>query len=179
MPSPPVEIHELVERHYAEVYRYALRLCGSAAEADDLVQEAFLTAHSKGAQIRDLQGARAWLYAVVRNAYLKLLRSPARKRSRALEQIPEPVIADEAHTLNLEFDAEALHRALQELHEEYRAPLVLYYFGELSYREIAEQMQVPIGTVMSRLSRAKAWLRDRMSANAPRGRVPVAQGNTL
>jgi RNA polymerase sigma-70 factor (ECF subfamily) len=60
-----------------------------------------------------------------------------------------------------------LQRALQDLCEEYRTPLVLYYFGHLSYREIAAQLQVPLGTVMSRLARAKGWLRDRLTLAAP------------
>ncbi len=178
MPPRAVDMNELVDRHYAEVYRYAHRLCGSASEADDLVQEAFLTAQCKGEQIRDAAGARAWLYTVVRNVYLKQLRSPGRRRGHALEQTPEPVAACDPLELNLDFDAEALQNALLELSEEYRTPLLLYYFGDLSYREIADQMQVPIGTVMSRLSRAKSWLRDRLSTNQSAGGIPAVQGST-
>lgn len=177
MPPRAVEMNELVDRHYAEVYRYAHRLCGSASEADDLVQEAFLTAQSKGTQIRDAAGARAWLYTVVRNAYLKQWRSPARRRGRSLDQSPEPVVERDPLELNLEFDGEALQNALLELSEEYRTPLLLYYFGDLSYREIAEQIEVPIGTVMSRLSRAKTWLRERLSADHSAVTAPVSQGN--
>ncbi|MDB5334744.1 MAG: sigH, partial [Planctomycetaceae bacterium] len=60
-------------------------------------------------------------------------------------------------------DEEQLQAALLELPEEYRSPVVLFYFGELSYKEIAEQLEVPIGTVMSRLARAKSLLKKRLS----------------
>lgn len=157
----------LVDRFYAELYRYALRLSGSASEAEDLVQEAFLTAQAKGAQIRDLTEARAWLYTVLRNVYLAQLRSPGRQRARPLDQVPEPWSEGDPRHLNFDFDGEVLQRALQELSEEFRTPLVLYYFGDLSYREIAAQLQVPLGTVMSRLARAKGWLRDRLTVAEP------------
>jgi RNA polymerase sigma-70 factor (ECF subfamily) len=167
MPSGSVDMNGLVDRFYAELYRYALRLSGSASEAEDLVQEAFLTAQAKGGQIRDVGEARAWLYTVLRNVYLQQVRSPGRQRARSLDQVPEPWSAGDPRDLNLDFDGEALQRALQDLCEEYRTPLVLYYFGHLSYREIAAQLQVPLGTVMSRLARAKGWLRDRLTLAAP------------
>jgi RNA polymerase sigma-70 factor (ECF subfamily) len=167
MPSESVDMNGLVDRFYAELYRYALRLSGSASEADDLVQEAFLTAQAKGGQIRDWSEARAWLYTVLRNAYLQQLRSPGRQRARPLDQAPEPWFAGDPRELNLDFDGEALQRALQDLCEEYRTPLVLYYFGHLSYREIAAQLKVPMGTVMSRLARAKGWLRERLTIVEP------------
>lgn len=172
----PVDLNELVDRYHAELYRYAHRLCGSAAEADDLVQEAYLTAQTKGDQIRDAESARSWLYTVVRNAYLKLLRAPARRRRRPIEDAAEQFTSGD---LGPDFDAEALQNALLELNEDHRTPLLLYYFGDLSYREIADQLQVPIGTVMSRLSRAKAWLRERLGSDPASTRlVPASQGTT-
>ena len=68
-------------------------------------------------------------------------------------------------------DPEQLQQALNELSEVYRTPLILYYFDEFSYREIAEQMDLPIGTVMSKLARAKAWLRARLLPTAAAGPV--------
>ncbi|RPI79499.1 MAG: RNA polymerase sigma factor [Planctomycetaceae bacterium] len=177
MEQRALDITELVDRHYSLVYRYAYRLSGSAADADDLVQEAFLTAQSKGGQIREAACARSWLCTVVRNAYLKQLRSPGRRRGRALDQSPEPVVEVSPAELNLDFDEEALRDALRDLAEEFRAPLLLYYFGEHSYREIADQLELPIGTVMSRLSRAKAWLRTRLSQSAANRLVPAAIGH--
>jgi len=176
MPSGSVDMNELVDRFYAEIYRYALRLSGSASEAEDLVQEAFLTAQAKGGQIRESGEARAWLYTVVRNAYLRQLRSPGRQRALPLERAPEPWAAENPRDLNLNFDGEALQLALQDLCEEYRTPLLLYYFGDLSYREIAEQLQVPVGTVMSRLSRAKTWLRDRLAVTEPADLLTTTPG---
>src|SRR5207253_6809688 len=70
------------------------------------------------------------------------------------EALPEPLPA---------IDPEQLQQALNELPEVYRTPIILFYFEEFGYREIAEQMELPIGTVMSRLARAKAYLRSRLA----------------
>jgi RNA polymerase sigma-70 factor (ECF subfamily) len=78
----------------------------------------------------------------------------------ALDALPEP---SDSIDEPLEFDSEKLQLALNELPEEFRFPLVLFYFQELSYQEIAAQLDVPLGTVMSRLSRGKQHLRRRLS----------------
>ena len=171
-----LDITRLVDLNYASVYRYAFRLSGSAADAEDLVQEAFLAVQAKGGQIREADSARSWLYAVVRNAYLKQLRSPGRRRGRSIELTSEPLAPPGPWEWQHDFDAEALQAALLDLPEEYRTPIVLYYFSDCSYREIADQLQVPMGTVMSRLSRAKSALRDRLSTEVPGALVPASQG---
>jgi RNA polymerase sigma-70 factor, ECF subfamily len=150
---------ELVEQHYALLYRYAYRLTGSEADAEDLTQQAFLIAQSKWDQLRDESRARSWLFTIIRNAYLKQLRAPVCLSSCALDELGE---SPESAT-SIEFDGEQLQSVLNDLPEEYRSPIILFYFQEFSYKEIAEQMQVPIGTVMSRLARAKAYLRQRLS----------------
>lgn len=156
-------IEKLVEEHYAALYRYAYRLSGSEADADDLVQEAFCKAQSNLGQLRDLTKARGWLFTILRNGFLQ----KARQRQPVLsyemiEEMPEPE-ADELP----EIDPDQLQQALNELPELFRAPVVLYYFEDFSYRDIAEQMDLPIGTVMSRLSRAKAYLRSRLLIGDP------------
>lgn len=152
-------IAELVEQHYALLYRYAYRLTGSEADAEDLTQQAFLTAQSKWDQLRDESRARSWLFTIIRNAYLKQLRAPVCLSSCTLDELSEsPEPGD-----SIDFDGEQLQSVLNDLPEEYRSPIVLFYFQEFSYKEIAEQMQVPLGTVMSRLARAKAYLRQRLS----------------
>jgi RNA polymerase sigma-70 factor (ECF subfamily) len=150
---------ELVEQHYALLYRYAYRLSGSEADAEDLTQQAFLTAQSKWEQLRDESRARSWLFTILRNDYLKQLRGPVCLSSCALDELPESPDSGDS----VEFDSEQLQNVLNDLPEEYRSPIILFYFQEFSYKEIAEQMQVPLGTVMSRLARAKAYLRQRLS----------------
>lgn len=157
-PQPEVAIAELIERHYRWIYRYAYRLSGSAADAEDLTQQTFLVAQTKLDQLRDPGVAAHWLCAIVRNGYLKSVRRTLRPVS--LEVIPEPTCEPACPA---EIDPEQLQAALNELPDEFRIPLVLFYFEDCSYKEIAEQLEVPIGTVMSRLSRAKAHVRQRLA----------------
>lgn len=158
--SPPA-VTDLVERHYELLYRFAYRLSGSAADAEDLVQQAFLAAHSKLGQLREADKARAWLIAVVRNAYRKSLRRDRPLPFATVGDVPEP--CDEG-ALERMIDAESVQAALAELPEEFRSAVILFYFDEFSYKQIAEMLEVPIGTVMSRLSRGKAHLRQRLAA---------------
>ena len=75
-----------------------------------------------------------------------------------------------------EIDPAKLQQALNELDETFRTPIILFYFEEFSYRDIAEQMDLPIGTVMSRLARAKAFLRSRLAPHDPDGNGPLPAG---
>lgn len=154
-----VRLSELVERHYALVYWYAYRLSGSEVDAEDLTQQTFLCAQLRLGQLRDFDRAKTWLCTILRNLYLKQLRSPRPMIFRSLEDLSDlPAGAP----LDLPFDQDQLQSALDELPEEYRSPIILFYFGEFSYKQIAEQMDVPVGTIMSRLARAKAYLRRRL-----------------
>ena len=153
------EVANLVEAHYALLYRYAYRLAGNAADAEDLTQQAFLTAQGKFEQLRASENAKAWLFAIVRNAYLKSRRGPGGKPVFPLDRVAEP-----SHTPDIppELSGEELTRLLAEMPDDFRIPLILFYFEDLSYREIASTLELPIGTVMSRLSRGKTHLRQRL-----------------
>jgi RNA polymerase sigma-70 factor (ECF subfamily) len=160
MPGNPPTVQRLVEEHYDSLYRYAYRLSGASADAEDLTQEAFCKAQSKLSQLRDPGRARPWLFSILRNEYLHRVRDEGKEHLVPLdgvgdlaEPLPEPLP---------DIDPEQLQQALNELSEVYRTPIILYYFEDFGYREIAEQMELPIGTVMSRLARAKAHLRARL-----------------
>ena len=161
--SAPVEIAELVKHHYAMLYRYAYRMCGSAPDAEDLTQEVFCTAQAKLDQLRDKSAARGWLCTILRNCYLRSARAHRRLSLIAwedgtLDEAEAPPPPDD------KIDPQRLQEALDELPEDFRTPLVLFYFEEFSYREIAQQIGVPIGTVMSRLARGKTRLRAMLGA---------------
>ncbi len=142
------------------LYRYAYRLSGAPADAEDLTQETFCKAQSQLSQLRDIERARSWLFSILRNTYLQRLRKENRL-SVALDDVGE--LPDPAPDEDLpEIDQEELQKVLDEMPEAFRTPVLLYYFEEFSYRDIAEQMELPIGTVMSRLSRAKAYLRRKL-----------------
>jgi RNA polymerase sigma-70 factor (ECF subfamily) len=165
LPGSQPNVQQLVEQHYPNLYRYAYRLTGSSADAEDLTQDTFCKAQVQIAQLREPARAKAWLFSILRNAYLHRVRSLKVHRQVSLDHIgdlpdaqPEPLP---------EVDPQRLQQALDELPEVFRTPVILYYFDEFSYRDIAEQMDLPLGTVMSRLARAKAYLRGRLLQPAP------------
>jgi RNA polymerase sigma factor (sigma-70 family) len=154
------ELRELVDAHYEALYRYAYRLTGAAADAEDLTQEAFGKALARLAQLREPDRAKAWLFRILRNLYLHKVRDEKRHRVVPLDAVGD--LPGRAVEEPPAIDASQLQRALDELEEGFRTPVILFYFEEFSYRDIAEQMELPIGTVMSRLARAKAYLRAKL-----------------
>jgi RNA polymerase sigma-70 factor (ECF subfamily) len=159
------KVEQLVTAFYEPLYRYAYRLSGSPQEAEDLTQEAFCQAQSKLGQLRDESRAKAWLFSILRNAYLHRVRASKQERRVPFDSVGE--IPDRPSEPLPEIDPAELQRALGEMPEVFRTPVILYYFEDFSYREIAEQMEVPLGTVMSRLARAKSLLRQRLLSPAP------------
>lgn len=164
----PDSIGELVEGHYEDLYRFAYRLSGCHADAEDLTQQAFLIACKKLHQVQDPARVRGWMLTIVRNVYLKSRQRVARQYA-CFDMIA--VEHCEADFTEFNFDEEALQHALEEIPEPYRISILLYYFEEIGYKEIAELLGIPIGTVMSRLSRARKFLRERLSSEA---RTPVS-----
>jgi RNA polymerase sigma-70 factor (ECF subfamily) len=162
LPGSRRNVQRLVDEHYASLYRYAYRLSGCSADAEDLTQDTFCQAQLKLSQLRDPARAKAWLFSILRNAYLHRVRAEKQEPCVSLdglgdlaERLPDPLPPVEP---------ERLQEVLNELPEVFRSPIILYYFEDFSYRDIAEQMDLPIGTVMSRLARAKAHLRSRLVA---------------
>jgi RNA polymerase sigma-70 factor (ECF subfamily) len=156
----PMDIAQLVAEHHQAVYRYAYRLTGSVPDAEDLTQQAFLTAQQRLGQLRREASVRSWLLTILRNYFLKSCQKrrpiPAENLQLDMNTIPA-VLPDE-----LDIDRERLQQALDELPPNYRVALVMFYFEGCSYREIADRLDVPIGTVMSRLARAKGQLRAKL-----------------
>jgi RNA polymerase sigma-70 factor (ECF subfamily) len=159
-----MDVRTLVDQHYELLYRYAYRLSGSATAAEDLTQDTFCTAQEKFGQLRDPASARGWLCKILRNHYLQGRRNRPEVYFESLEDLAiEPEHASDAPA---DIDTERLQAVLGEMSEAYRTPIILFYFEEFSYRQIADQMGVPIGTVMSRLARGKAYLRSRLRADS-------------
>ena len=154
------QVEQLVGAYYEPLYRYAIRLSGSPQEAEDLTQETFCQAQNKLGQLRDPDRAKAWLFSILRNAYLHRVRADRQQPCVPLEGVGD--LAEPLPEPLPDIDPERLQRALNELPEAFRTPIILYYFEDFGYRDIAEQMDLPIGTVMSRLARAKAFLRHRL-----------------
>jgi len=152
-------VHRLVRDEYQIVYRFAYRLSGSHADAEDLTQQAFLQACRKIEQLRAGERARPWLLTIVRNCFLK---SCQRQKHWGLPDKEVEWMAEAVSSWPEEFDEEQLQQVLQEMPEVFRIPVLLHYFEELSYKEISHLLNVPIGTIMSRLARGKELLRSRL-----------------
>ena len=155
--------------HLDTLYNVALRLTGSAAEAEDLVQDTVTRAYRSWERYETGTNARAWLIAIMRNAFINQFR---RERRR-----PRPVEFDSVEEFSVfetiqDVDPEGrffryiiddeVKRAVQELPEEFRIPIVLSDIEGLSYAEIAAALDLPLGTVKSRLFRARRRLQRRL-----------------
>ncbi|MGA2621057.1 MAG: sigma-70 family RNA polymerase sigma factor [Thermoguttaceae bacterium] len=154
-----LNVPRLVAEHHEAVYRYAYRLTGSVPDAEDLTQQVFLAAQEGLDQLRCPESVRSWLFAILRNRFFKTCRreQPVAATSVGvdLDSLPSPENGDP-------IDSARLQEAIGGLGAEFRVVLAMFYFEQRSYREIAEQLQMPIGTVMSRLARAKRHLRARL-----------------
>ena len=156
-----MEIAGLVRSHHEELYRYAYRLAGNQPDAEDLVQQTFLVAQQKLGQVRDASCTRSLLFTVWRN-HVRKTRSQQQRFSTSSFELELDELADEVPD-DLDVDTEALQAALDELPDEYRIVVVMFYFEDCSYKEIAARLEIAIGTVMSRLWRAKRHLRAQLA----------------
>jgi RNA polymerase sigma-70 factor, ECF subfamily len=154
-------MERLVVEHHESLYRYAYRLVGDAPDAEDLVQQTFLMAQQRRHQLRDPGRVRSWLFAVMRSLFLKDCRRTTPVNASSLDAAPEEWMAKSEGEPDL--DLEQLQLALREIPDESRVILMMFYFEQASYKEIAEQLELKMGTVMSRLARAKEKLRERLT----------------
>lgn len=166
-----VDIAQLVADHHAAVFRYAYRLTGATCDAEDLTQQAFLAAHVNLDQLREPEHSRGWLFAILRSCYLRLCRQRRPIAAANLDLDVNTIPAESPDELLV--DADELQQAIDDLPDEFKLVVLLFYFEGCSYREISEKLNVPTGTVMSRLSRAKARLRARLfEGEAPEASPP-------
>jgi len=162
---------ELVAFHQHRVFGVALRMLGSAAEAEEVAQEAFIRAHRSLGEFRGDAKLSTWLYTIVSRLCLNRLASGDRKTVRHGEEIllrvPDEGGGPEVHAERGELEV-ALHRAIAELPEERRAVIVLRDFEGLAYEEIAQALRLELGTVRSRLHRARMEMRARLTPHLGR-----------
>jgi RNA polymerase sigma-70 factor, ECF subfamily len=155
------DMEQLVDLYQAPLYRFALGLTGSVHHAADLTQQAFLLWATKGHQLKDGSKVRSWLFTTLHREFLRMRRHDARHPHTDLDAAePDlPVVEPEVWS---RLDGRIVLETLHSLEEPFRAPLLLFYLEDLPYGEIAEALEVPIGTIMSRLSRGKWMLRQRL-----------------
>jgi RNA polymerase sigma-70 factor (ECF subfamily) len=159
---------ELVRRHYESVVHVVYRMCGEAQLAEDAAQEAFIRAWVNLPSFEPRASIRNWLYRIAVNAALDVLR---RKSEETVEDEVLLMVSDQTagpeEALIRKEQAELLQQALQSLPAASRSVLVLREYGGLSYQEIASVLDIPIGTVMSRLNYARNRLREVLGHRLP------------
>ncbi len=148
---------ELVERFHGDVYRYSYWLSGCANAAEDITQETFLRAYRSLHTLRNPAAAKNWLFTIARNECTRLNRKTPPVLSEDLDHLTDQWDPQKRFEAN-----EWLQRGLAELQPEFRLVVLMYYFEQLSYAEIAEELNIPLGTVMSRLSRGRQHLRQQL-----------------
>jgi RNA polymerase sigma-70 factor (ECF subfamily) len=153
---------ELAMRHYAPLYRFALSLTQTEAEALDLVQQTFYRWAAKGHQLRDASKLKTWLFTTLYREYLACCRRQNRFPQVTLDALDNEPATASAETVE-RLDAQVVLSALSRLDEVFRVPLALFYLENLSYKQIADVLEVAPGTVMSRLSRGRDQLRQMLA----------------
>jgi len=152
------------------LYSYALVLTRNHAEAEDLAQETYVRAIQAVGRLRPGSNMKGWLFTILRNVWLNQLRKLRNGRrmvgievdNGVADSVVEPSM--DSHDFYVsKVEAEQVRAAIQELPLEFREIILLREYEELSYQEIASVMDCPVGTVMSRLARARAKLRDLLS----------------
>lgn len=179
MPDRDERFEQDVIPFVGQLYPAALRMTRNPSDAEDLLQETFAKAYAAFHQFKPGTNLRAWLHRILSNTFINGYRKKRREpvqdlgydfsedRQTGSDPLMPPARSAEAEALERLADSEVL-RALRELPEEFRVAIYLADIEGYPYREIAEMMDTPIGTVMSRLHRGRAKLRDRLAAHAPR-----------
>ncbi len=147
-----LKFENLVERYYRPLYQFALSLSGSEADGCDLTQHTFYAWSKKGEQLRDPSKVKAWLFTTLHRAFLQTWRSKTRFPHYELDEVGSelPWTSPEAGN---SLDSADVLAALAKLAPVFRAPLALFYLQDCPYKDIALILDVPLGTVKSRIAR--------------------------
>jgi RNA polymerase sigma-70 factor, ECF subfamily len=151
------DFEKLVKLYYRDLYRFGFSLTRSEADASDLTQQTFYIWANKGHQLKDLASVKGWLFTTLHREFLQTCRRRERFSDEPISEAAENLPQVSADVVN-RMDAQTMLEALGQIDESYRAPLVLYYMEDLSYKEIANVLEIPLGTVQSRIARGKMHL---------------------
>ena len=160
-----IDFESLVAQYYVPLYQFAFSLTRTEADACDLTQQTFYVWATKGHQLRDASKVKTWLFTTLHRVFLEGRRRQTRFPHFEIDEVsPElpalsPVLADR-------LDAVQVVEALAQVDEVYQAPVALFYLEDCSYKDIAEILDVPIGTVKSRMARGIAQLQKILGSGA-------------
>jgi RNA polymerase sigma-70 factor, ECF subfamily len=167
----PLDFQVLVDAYYAPLFRFAMSLTRTEGDASDLVQETFLAWGTKGYQLREASKVKSWLFTTLHRRFLETHRRTTRfphiELTEAEEELPnvEPELADQ-------LDGHTIVEMLAKVDPQFQAAVALFYLEDYSYNEIAAILEVPLGTVKSRIARGLGQLKLILSKHAP-GHVPT------
>ena len=156
--SPAPDFDTVVKDFYTDIFRFAYSLVKNEPDAVDLTQQTFLKFARKGHQIKDHSKVKSWLATTMKREFYNSLRREKAHPTVEIEEADRPDYAEDAKAVQ-SMDATLAMEALAKIEDKFRLPLSLFYIQGFSYKEIAESLEIPIGTVMSRLSRGKDILR--------------------
>jgi RNA polymerase sigma-70 factor (ECF subfamily) len=166
-----LDFQMLVDQFYGPLYRFAMSLTRTEADAADLVQETFLTWATKGHQLYDLSKVKSWLFTTLHRAFLqsrrRLVRFPHLEITGAEAELPQVEPERLSH-----LDAQAALELLAQVDPQYQAAVALFYLEDYSYNEIAGILEVPLGTVKSRIARGLAQLKELVLRSLPPPAAP-------
>jgi RNA polymerase sigma-70 factor (ECF subfamily) len=155
---------ELTFPHMQFLYNVALKYSGKPYDAEDILQETMYIAYRKFHQLRDEEKCRQWLFSILRTTFLREQRLLKKRPylddgSGYLKHITDESAESLAGMLEKKVDRNLVQEVLDGLAEKHKSPLILFYMEDMTYQEIADYLEIPIGTVMSRLARAKKQMK--------------------
>jgi RNA polymerase sigma-70 factor (ECF subfamily) len=163
--SAGVDFEDLVERYYRPLYQFAFSLTQSEADACDLTQQTFYIWATKGHQLRDVSKVKTWLFTTLHREFLESRRRETRFPHYELSQVDFELPPISPARIN-QLDSGQVLQALTQVEKVYQAPVALFYLEDCSYKEIAEILDTPMGTVKSRIARGIAQLYKLLSPSA-------------
>jgi RNA polymerase sigma-70 factor, ECF subfamily len=160
-----MDYEQVVASFYEGLYGFAYSLARNKDDACELAQETFARLLAKGGDVRDRSKIKSWLFTTLYRIYVGWKRREARLPHLEIASVEHELPSVTAEMVD-QLENEAVLQSLLEMEEHHRVPLMLFYLENHSYREIAELLDISIGTVMSRLSRAKALLRVALASHS-------------
>src|SRR3569833_1576854 len=160
--GPGLNFESVVASNYEPLYQFAFGLPRAEADACDLTQQTFYVWATKGHQLRDQTKVKTWLFTTLHRAFLESRRRQVRFPHYELDEVPLDLPTLSPASVN-ELDSPQVLEALSQIDEIYHAPVTLYFLEDCPYIEIAEILNIPIGTVKSRMARGIAQLQTILS----------------